>query len=116
MAQECRAGASDKVFRLTVNAVLVDGEEQRPFHQGAGRNDIRLPLRTVLQHVYLGETHKKAAHAGHKELDTAEGIRNMVSNGIEKGNSSFRLTTHTEVNGGKRRGGVVPERTMFLTD
>ena len=61
--------------------------------------------------VYLGETRKKATHAGHKELDTAEGI-----NGIEKGNSSFRLTTHTEVKGGKRRGGVVPERTMFLTD
>ena len=66
--------------------------------------------------VYLRETRKKATHAGHKELDTAEGIRNMASNGIEKGNSSFRLTTHTEVNGGKRRGGVVPERTMFLTD
>lgn len=40
----------------------------------------------------------------------------MASNGIEKDNSSFRLTNHTEVNGGKRRGGVVPERTMFLTD
>ena len=40
----------------------------------------------------------------------------MASNGIEKDNSSFRLTTHTKVNGGKRRGGVVPERTMFLTD
>ncbi len=66
--------------------------------------------------VYLGETRKKATHAGHKELDAAEGIRNMASNGIEKGNFSFRLTTHTEVNGGKRRGGVVPEKTMFLTD
>ena len=66
--------------------------------------------------VYLGETRKKATHAGHKKLDTAEGIRNMASNGIEKDNSSFRLTTHTKVNGGKRRGGVVPERTMFLTD
>lgn len=29
--------------------------------------------------VYLGETRKKATHAGHKELDTAEGMKQRKS-------------------------------------
>ena len=85
MAQERRAGASDKVFGPTANAFLVAGEEERPLHQRAGRNDIQIPLRAVLQQVYLGETHKKATHAGYKELDTTEGIKHRKF--VARGNS-----------------------------
>lgn len=87
MAQERRAGASDKVFGPTANAFLVAGEEQRPFHQGAGRNDIRLLLRAVLQQVYLEKPFEQATHAGHKELDTTEGIKHRKF--VARGNSGY---------------------------